>query len=538
MSLNLTMIVALLASSCAALMGSRALIHFFQLESYQFPGYLRSIRRNGVQVWVPGFYLFLAHAAAWMLYILLGNGVWQAFLWAALILGSGALISRDLKTIKAKKPLVFTARVKRLCAVVFLVSLGIRICCVCLMTGVRGVPARVFLSCVWMAFPLMLPVLVLLAGMLAAPMEKFIQNLYFRDAQRILRSRPDLIKIGITGSYGKTSVKFILGTLLSEKYQTLVSPASFNTPMGLTKVIRNSLTPSHQVFVAEMGARHVGDIRELCRLVHPEIGLLVSIGPQHLETFGSMERIAGTKYELMDAIPGSGCCFFLDDGGTVTDLYEKTEKPKMLASVKPGTGDVWAENMEVSQNGSTFLLCTRTQRIPCTTRLLGEHNIGNILLAASVCFHLGMTGTQISRGISQLEPVEHRLQLLPTAGGITMIDDAFNSNPRGAHAALQVLKRFPERRIIVTPGMVELGADEEKYNYDFGVEMAACVDLAILVGPKRTKAIQQGLMDGGFEKEKLFVVKSLDEATGVMRSLARRGDTVLFENDLPDNYSE
>ena len=119
-----------------------------------------------------------------------------------------------------------------------------------------------------------------------------------------------------------------------------------------------------------------------------------------------------------------------------------------------------------------------------------------------------------------------------------MIDDAFNSNPRGAHAALQVLKRFPERRIIVTPGMVELGADEEKYNYDFGVEMAACVDLAILVGPKRTKAIQQGLMDGGFEKEKMFVVKSLDEATGVMRSLARRGDTVLFENDLPDNYSE
>jgi UDP-N-acetylmuramoyl-tripeptide--D-alanyl-D-alanine ligase len=242
-----------------------------------------------------------------------------------------------------------------------------------------------------LAFPVFLPLWIALAGLLAWPIEKGISELYFRDAQRILKERKDLIKIGITGSWGKTSVKFILGTILEEKYHTLVTPASFNTPMGVTKVIRSRLEPGHRVFVAEMGARHVGDIKEMCRLVHPMIGILTSVGPQHLDTFKTVERVAKTKYELIDALPEDGLAVFADDGDIVRGLWQKTTLDKMLSGLDAAADDVWAENIAVSGEGSTFDLCTREQRIPCRTALLGELNIRNILVCACVGLKLGMT---------------------------------------------------------------------------------------------------------------------------------------------------
>ena len=319
----------------------------------------------------------------------------------------------------------------------------------------------------------------------------------------------------------------------------LVTPSSFNTPMGVTRVIREKLMPAHQVFVAEMGARHVGDIRELCRLVHPVYGVLTSVGPQHLDTFHTLERIKSTKYELMDAIPDGGCCFFPDDQGICRELFDKTRKEKRLCSIHPGAddADVWAEDIRVSPSGSSFILHAMNDEIACQTRLLGEHNIQNILLAATVGVHLGMNLRQLARGISRIEPVEHRLQLLPSTG-VTIIDDAFNANPKGAQAALRVLKQFDGRRIIITPGMVELGEGEEQFNHDFGVMMAGCVDVAILVGKKHTAPIASGLREAGFPEDSLFVVSSLDEASALLRQMGRPGDVALFENDLPDNYSE
>ncbi|MBQ8312619.1 MAG: UDP-N-acetylmuramoyl-tripeptide--D-alanyl-D-alanine ligase [Clostridia bacterium] len=512
-----------LAVAAACLLASRGLIHYFQLESYQFPGYFRTLKRNWKNALLPGLLLtvvllavgfFLRNADSAVLRVLVTL--------CALLITLGAIGHFDLLNVKkAKKPLVFTPRVKRLYAVAAVVY---------------------FLIC-WVlpfnwTFPLLLPLWVALAGLLAWPIEKLISEMYFRDAQRMLKARPDLIKIGITGSYGKTSVKFILGTMLSEKYQTLVTPSSFNTPMGVTKIIRTKLQPAHQVFVAEMGARHVGDIKEMCRLVHPTYGVLTSVGPQHLDTFKTIDRIKKTKYELMDAIPEGGCCFFPDDGAICRELFDKTTKTKRLCCLNGnGTADVWAEDVTVSPAGSHFMLCTKDGSIACETKLLGEHNIQNILLAATVCLHLGLTLRQISRGIARLSPVEHRLQLIPSTG-VTIIDDAFNSNPRGAEAALKVIREFPGRRIIITPGMVELGEGEDEFNRVFGRKMADCVDVAILVGVKHTQPIAEGLKEAGFGEGNIHPVRSLDEAAALLRQIGRPGDVALFENDLPDNYSE
>ena len=306
----------------------------------------------------------------------------------------------------------------------------------------------------------------------------------------------------------------------------------------MTRVVRSSLEPGHRVFVAEMGARHVGDIREMCRLVHPQYGILTSVGPQHLDTFRTIERVTKTKYELMEAVPAEGICFFADDGGICRNLYAGTEKTKYLAGTDPEADDVWAEEITVSPEGSRFMLCTGKERIPCETVLLGELNIRNIVLCASVALALGMTGDQIARGIRKLQPVEHRLQMIPNPGGITLIDDAFNSNIRGAEQAFRVLASFPGKRIVITPGMVELGRKEYEMNRQFGEYMAECCDMAVLVGKKRSEAIAEGLLAKGFPEEHIHVADSLDDAAAFMRTIVRPGDTVLFENDLPDNYTE
>lgn len=533
---NVIMILCL-AGSC--LLAARGLIHSFQLESYQFQGYFRTIRRNLLKAILPGVILNGVYLVTGVLLILAipESNEWLApTLLSLIVLGCGWLLNRKARKVPAKKALVITSRVKRLAACMMAVMTGLLILFSCLGGG-DGIGNRICRGLV-LLFPALLPLWTAAGAALAAPMEAGIRTLYFRDAQRILRERPDLIKIGITGSWGKTSVKFILGTMLQEKYNTLVTPGSFNTPMGVTKVIRGSLEPGHRVFVAEMGARHVGEIKELCRLVSPEMGILTSVGPQHLDTFRTLERVISTKYELVEAIPADGMCFFADDGGLVRELYDRTEKPKRLAGIDPEKDDVWAENLRTGPEGSRFDLVIGGKRIACQTALLGQLNIRNIVLCAAVCAQMGLSEEQIRRGIEMLKPISHRLELIPRPGLYTVIDDAFNSNIVGAEQAFLTLKEFPGRRIVVTPGMVELGNEEEAMNTAFGEKMAPCCDLAILIGKKRSEAIRKGLEKQGFPKEKILVMGSLQEAADWIGREAGSGDVILFENDLPDNYDE
>ena len=525
-----------IAAGC--LLAGRILLHYFQLESYQFPGYFRTVRRNLLKSILPGICMMILLTVSFQIISLnmTDNGK-QCYLYVAeavILIAGGYFIGKSFSEKQAKKAFVITPRVKRLYATSFIV---LSLLLILLMLWARSRETRIA-SALILIFPALLPVLLALCGLLAWPLEKIISELYFRDAQRILKERDDLLRIGITGSWGKTSVKFILGTILGEKYQTLVTPASYNTPMGVTKVIRSRLEPGHRIFISEMGARHVGDIKEMCRLVHPQIGILTSVGPQHLDTFKTLERITKTKYELIDALPSDGKAFFADDDGICRKLYDKTEKQKCISGLDSSRDDVWAEEITYSPEGSSFLLCTAERKIPCSTQLLGELNIRNILLCASVALSLGLTMEQISRGIRKINPIEHRLQLIRHPGGLNVIDDAFNSNIRGARQAFDVLKQFPKQRIVVTPGMVELGEHETEMNREFGQAMADCCDVAILVGKKRSEAIRNGLQEKGFPEQAVRIVSNLTEATAILKEISGAGDTVLFENDLPDNYTE
>lgn len=538
--------IAALGLTAGLTLSSRRLMHYFQLESYQFHGYFKTILRQWKKAMLPCLALAAFGALAGVLGQVVSGGrlplrpedaaagwlraLLGALALAALLVLGGWLMRRDAMKTAEKKKFALTARMKRLYAVHALALLGLS-CGFCLGFGLPMWAASAILAA-------LLPLVVALSAVLALPIEKLIFFLYFHDAEKKLLENDRLIRIGITGSYGKTSTKFVLATILSQKYNVLATPASFNTPMGVTRIIRERLQPSHQVFIGEMGARHVGEIKELCRLVHPQIGLLTAVGPQHLDTFKTIQRIEHTKYELIEALPPDGLAAFLDDGDIVTRLYRQTSgKEKLLAG--PEGSDAWATDVRVSPEGSHFLLHLGDwEPIPCDTRLLGEHNIRNILLSAAVARRLGLSRAEIARGVAALQPVEHRLQLLRSAGGITVIDDAFNTNPRSSRAALDVLSSFSGRRVIVTPGMVELGKDEEKYNRKFGEYMAGKVDLAVLVGKKHTQPILDGLLARGFSRENVHVVSSLNDAVTLANQFLRPGDVVMYENDLPDHYSE
>jgi len=386
--------------------------------------------------------------------------------------------------------------------------------------------------------------ILILSNRLAKPKEDEINMGFYKSAQAKIKKykeEENLKVLGITGSFGKTSVKFISDTILSEGLRVKNTPSSFNTPMGLSKIINNELERDREVFIAELGAKVPGEIHEVAELVQPDIGIITAIGPTHMHLFKTIENIQKTKYELIEDLPEDGIAIFNYDNDYVKPLADKTKKKTYRYGIKDIEKlDVYADKIEVSEIGSTFMLhIKKVGSVICKTKLLGVHNISNLLAAATAAHVLGLSLEEIASGIEKVEPVEHRLSLIPSSNGTIVIDDAFNSNPVGFRAALDVLREFKEhRKIIITPGMVELGDMEIEENRKIGEVMAEVVDFAILVGKKRTMPIYEGMTKRGFNRDRIYQVSSLDEATTVLAQISNAGDVVLFENDLPDNYNE
>lgn len=558
---TLAFAAAVLTISFVLRKNSTRFMHLLQLDSYQLDGYKRSLKRNGNTDIRPLLYIVLFSALIESLVFLAGTFIKDQLILLLCVTVFALFMLLSLRHAKKrnstnqKKPFVVTERIKRLkiafiiiAVIVSMLAAAVSLGAAVLSTSIIGVgtikPRLVsaiffFVSAVILYLPVYLvPYLVYFAAKLREAPERKINESFKNDARRIIDSRPELIVVGITGSYGKTSTKFILGEILKTKYNVLVPPASYNTPMGLTRAVREMLEPSHEVFIAEMGARRVGEINELCDIVKPRYGILTSIGSQHLETFGSIENIANTKFELAQSLPDSGVAFFPEDGAYCSKLYSQYAGNKRNFGFGEGLY-MSAQNVKVGPEGSSFeLVCNDGGRVMCRTKLLGRHNVMNILGCAACAREIGLEMNEIAAGIERVRPVEHRLQLIDGGTGVIVIDDAFNSNPEGTKAAMEVLAMFEGRKICVTPGMVELGVAEQEENRKFGERMASVCDIVILVGRRHTEPIREGLIKAGFSADNILTAANLNEATAILSGLTKPGDVVLFENDLPDNYEE
>lgn len=438
---------------------------------------------------------------------------------------------------KYKKPLVMTARARRILATALtLGALGV--------CAVGFIPAQTYnrvllniaialTACFWAS-----PWLLLAALWILRPLESRITRGYINDARARLATMPGLKIVGVTGSYGKTTTKHILQRILLRRYETLMTPGSFNTPMGVVRTVREHLKPYHQVFIVEMGAKAPGDIAEICEIVHPQIGIITAVGPQHLESFKTLEKVQQTKFELADALPADGVAVLNNDFPKIADRPVDNVGAVRYAVNDP-SADYYAEDIRYTPTGTYFTIVRRSDghRLALHSPLLGECNVSNVLGAAVVASRMGVSDSDISYAVENLEQIEHRLSIRRIPGGLNIIDDAFNSNPVGSAMALDVLAAMtPGRRILVTPGMIELGTEQEELNRRFGRKAADCADTVIIVGQYNRQAIADGLREGGAPEDKIVEARDFAHAQEILATLARPGDTVLYENDLPDTF--
>ena len=499
-------------------------VHMLQLEGYQTDGYFRWMKTRAGEAAFRMLPVFLS-----LILIPLAGG-WAVWGCSALL-----LLPPWLRHRKVKKPLALTSRVVRLLAALALLF-GASTFLVWLPEGAGRL--RLLIPTALYA---LLPFWVLVAHFVTLPIQKAVNNRYLRDAKRRLASHPSLTVIGVTGSYGKTSVKNILSALLSVRWNVCATPESFNTPMGVVRTVRGAvpggggLDATHEMFICEMGARRKGEIKELCDIASPKHGIVTAIGPMHLETFGSIETVASTKCELFDALPPDGTAFLCSDDPM---LRERKPANAVTYGLDPAFDpDYRADGIAADASGTRFTVHTRDGRAQeFTTALLGAHQVLNLLAGIAVADTLGAPMNRLPAAVRTIRPVPHRLQLIP-GRPITYIDDAFNSNPAGAKAALDVLAMLDGLKILVTPGMVELGPEQDTLNRAFGVQAAAVCDHVALIGRRQTAPIAEGLSEAGYPGEKLKVYETLKEATDWVKTIQGHENIyVLLENDLPDNY--
>lgn len=521
---------------------------FYQIEEYKSGRYVRWLLDQRSR-WLPGRPV-VAAVVGIGLGLLLGEAPGSILPGVIGLLAAGVAVWQPAPA-EVKKPFKATARARRLLAAAFVVAallLAVYLWLISLvLTSEMLAGARVMLAGALLF--LSAPGCLIIGNLLMTPVEALFRRRFVAQARAILeRVHPTVI--GITGSYGKTTTKTYLAEILNGRYRTYPTPKSYNTIMGVCLAINQDLADNYSVeyFIAEMGAYVPGEIAGICDLTHPTISIVVEVGPQHLERFGSLENTAKAKYEIIKALPPDGVGVFNWDNPYVREMYERGYPATRLAvSMAVDPGDVpengprfIASGIHESLDGLRFTVTDSETGLSetFTTVLLGQHNITNILLATAVAVHEGMSLKEVAFRVKGLQPPEHRLVRQVTAGGITIINDAYSANPVGAAGALRVLGMHAGgERLLITPGMIELGDRMEQENHTLGKTAAQYATEVFLVGREQTAPVQAGLLDAGFPAERLHVVDTLAEAVAWYQTNLKPGDTVLFLNDLPDTYA-
>ena len=380
---------------------------------------------------------------------------------------------------------------------------------------------------------------ILLANFLNRPVEKLVGEFFKQKALTKLNSMTNMDVIGITGSYGKTSTKNVVNDILNIKYNVYKTPANYNTPFGLMITINQFLDKYNDYFIAEMGACKVGEIKELCDLVHPKYGILTRVGLAHLETFGSEENIQKTKFELIESLPSDGLGILNGDDEKQLSYKIKNDVKVKWIGIDNKKVDTYAKDLELTHKGTKFNVVFKDEdkEYSFETKLLGRNNIYNILAGITLGKELGISIKDLQKAVKTVKPVEHRLSMTKYYD-INIIDDAYNSNPMGCKMALEVLKMMPGKHIVVTPGMIEVGAKEDEVNKEFGRQIASSADEVILIGEEKTKPIYEGLKEKKFSEKHIHVLNDVLEAFPLMMELKDGETYALLENDLPDSFNE
>ena len=529
------------------------LLRFYQLEEYDNARFLTW----AIKKWKRNHH-FPQLAA--LLVILIASAFITAFstnLLIAVLCSVAALSAEFIQIRRANaikiKPLIFTARAKRLVGLgIFIILVQASLLSLFQVQAGNNLQQPFFspgaqVSQAFLTNTISLLLLgqfvfldILLANMLSFPIEEILRRYYIESARKVL-AEVNQVVIGITGSYGKTSTKEILGHILAARYEVYKTPRSYNTLMGICKVIREELKPGQRYFIVEMGAYKPGEIAKICKLVKPHYGILTAVGPQHLERFKTLSNVAKAKNELILALPLDGAAVFNADDAVCLQLSNQAViKVRRYGMENFELCDVFARNIVLSSDGTSFEMFVKetNEWYNVKARLLGRHNVSNIMAAFLLARECGVALKEAIFAIATAAPFSHRLQLVKSENNVLYIDDSYNSNPIGARMALEVLRVYQNgRRILVTHGYAELGAIQEAEHEKLGALAGEVCDYVILVGNgARTTQIRAGALRSKIDPGHILCYNALSQVKEFFINFLKPGDMVLFENDLPDNY--
>ena len=467
--------------------------------------------------------------------------VFEVLTFFALIIGT--YIEKDPRK-DSKKALVATKRAQRVFIPTFII---VALAGASVFFIVEPQP-WFWIICVQLMLPLLLSVNTFLH-----PFEDMIQQKFWNEAQAKIKMFSPTV-IAITGSFGKTSVKHILGHILKMEAPTLITPGSVNTPMGISRIIREQLNEEHKYFIVEMGAYGRGSIKKLCALTPPDMGIITAIGHAHYERFKSLDTVAAAKFELAEAV--------LQKGGKIV-IHERTlhfpytrkikeahedhfivcgdtpaidrSKQKHATYMKPG--DLQIHKIQQMADGLQIQISWRNSAYNFNIPLYGIHHGHNAALAFAMAMELGISPSAIHAAFRSMPQIEHRLEIKKMENGARLVDDAYNSNPLGFRSALDLLAviKTDGRNILVTPGIVELGMAHDDVHEKIGIYAGEVCDVVVAVNPERIPTFIKGFKSTGASKT-LVEVKTFVEASEWMEKNIQPNDIVLIENDLPDIY--
>ena len=448
---------------------------------------------------------------------------------------------------KQKKALVWTKRVIRLFILMILLFSIVFV--------LYFITRDTNLLTIYLFITALSPLVCLVAFLIMAPIENNIRRKFAKEASDILKNNNDIYTIGITGSFGKTSVKYFLSTILKSKYNVCFTKGSFNTPMGATLTIKNELKSYDEIFVCEMGARRIGDIKEICELVFPKAGIITEVADQHLDTFKNIDNVLKTKFELADYVVDNNILnnkhkkiLLVNGDNEIIKNYIKEKYSEYLTGDKKiiytyglnEDDDFYSKIINIDNNGTHFIFNDRLNNnsIEYNTILIGEHNVLNLSAAIAMASLLDVDITNIKTSIERIQPVAHRLEIKKISDKQIIIDDAYNANIKGSKYAINTLTYFKDyTKILITPGMVELGDKQYELNKQFIKEAAKVCDYILLVSEVNKKAMLDGLKEVNYNEYNYSHFNSFNEAYAYANiNITEEKKAILIENDLTDNY--
>jgi UDP-N-acetylmuramoyl-tripeptide--D-alanyl-D-alanine ligase len=508
------------------------LMHFFQQEEYHNKRFILYILKNSNLIDKK---LSVCLAICMLITLISNNLILHLSLLSAILVSFAIFQYNPIKN--AKKALVITSRVKRLFEVIMLI---LTIILAFIFFNKNEEPCFLYMLSILLVQAM--PLIIIITNILLFPAEKIIQFKYLTQAKaKLTRYNPTVI--AITGSYGKTSTKHILAHILGSVAPTLATPGSINTPMGITRIIREQLLPEHKFFIVEMGAYGKGSIARLCNLTPPNFGIITSIGNAHFERFKSIENVAKAKFELAQAVMKNKQGLMFINANAVAEIFINkycSTSPIMVTNKTKNIPETFnITNTSQTVDGIKFQIQHDNSSYNVNSNLYGLHHVENIALCFALAHKLGISAETITASLRITPQIRHRLEVIKEKSKPVIIDDAYNSNPTGFTAALGVLQTFKEqgyRSIIVTPGMVELGKLHNDKHFEIGEKTSKIADYVLVITPKRIPSFIDGFNSKANNKQKLITFDTFEQAKQWLDQNTTYKDIVLFENDLPDLY--